>query len=279
VSKILLVEDDRTTQHLLQSLLKRAKHTVTALGDGAKALAQMKRKKFDLVLLDIWLPGMNGLEVLGELHAWPAPPKVIVMTSDDTPETVLKAVREQAFHYMQKPVDPQVLLEVVERALAPGAVVRPIEVISAKPNWVELLVPCDLGTAERIQSFMTSLKADLPENVRTTVGEAFHELLMNAIEWGGKLDPSRQVRIAYVRTSRLLIYRIADPGQGFRFENLTHSAISNPSDDPFQHTMVREEKGLRPGGFGLLLTRKLVDDLVYNEKQNEVLFVKYLEGN
>jgi anti-sigma regulatory factor (Ser/Thr protein kinase) len=108
------------------------------------------------------------------------------------------------------------------------------------------------------------------------VGQAFHELLLNAIEWGGKLDPKRKVRIAYVRTPRLLLYRIADPGKGFSFENLPHSALTNPADAPFQHTFVREEKGLRPGGFGLLLSKSQVDELVYNETQNEVLFVKFL---
>ena len=48
----------------------------------------------------------------------------------------------------------------------------------------------------------------------------------------------------------MLLYRIADPGQGFSIESLTHSAINNPDDDPLRHAFVREEKGLRPGGLG-----------------------------
>jgi anti-sigma regulatory factor (Ser/Thr protein kinase) len=99
---------------------------------------------------------------------------------------------------------------------------------------------------------------------------------MNAIEWGGKLDPKRRVRIAYLRGRRMLLYRVADPGPGFRMEDLDHAAISHP-DDPIEHMRVREEKGLRPGGFGLLMVRAQVDELIYNEKQNEVVFVKYLD--
>jgi hypothetical protein len=57
--------------------------------------------------------------------------------------------------------------------------------------------------------------------------------------------------------------------------NLEHAAIAHP-DDPIEHVKVREEKGLRPGGFGLLMVRAKVDELVYNEKQNEVIFMKYL---
>jgi anti-sigma regulatory factor (Ser/Thr protein kinase) len=150
-------------------------------------------------------------------------------------------------------------------------------VISAKPDWVELLVPCDRAAAERIQAFVLQLESDLPEDVRASVAHAFRELLMNAIEWGGGLDPRQTVRIACLRAKRMLLFRIADPGKGFSFANLPHAAISNSPDDPLRHSLVREEQGLRPGGFGLLMTRQIVDELLYNEAQNEVVFVKYLD--
>jgi len=147
----------------------------------------------------------------------------------------------------------------------------------AKPDWVELVVPCDRGAAARSQAVLGRLEADLPEDVRNSVGQAFRELLMNAIEWGGELDPTQSVRISYLRARRMLLYRIADPGHGFNFESLSHAAVSNPSDRPMEHAAVREEMGLRPGGFGLVLTRAMVDELLYNEAHNEVVFVKYLD--
>jgi anti-sigma regulatory factor (Ser/Thr protein kinase) len=130
--------------------------------------------------------------------------------------------------------------------------------------------------ADRVESFVMQLDAHLPEDVREKVAYAFRELLMNAIEWGGKLDPNRKVRISCVRTKKMLLYKIADPGEGFDIEGLRHAAIANP-DDPIRHLEVREEKGLRPGGFGLAMTRSLVDELIYNERRNEVIFVKYIE--
>jgi anti-sigma regulatory factor (Ser/Thr protein kinase) len=142
---------------------------------------------------------------------------------------------------------------------------------------VELLVPCDRESAERIQDFLARLDADLPEDVRIAVGQAFRELLMNAIEWGGGLDPRQSVRISCLRARRMLLYRIADPGKGFRFDELSHAALSNPPDRPMEHALTREQKGMRPGGFGLLLARAVVDELLYNEAQNEVVFVKYLD--
>jgi anti-sigma regulatory factor (Ser/Thr protein kinase) len=201
----------------------------------------------------------------------------VVMTSDDTPETLLQAVREQAYQYVAKPVEPKALVELLRRVLAGTRAAPPIEVVSARPSWVELLVPCEREAADRIQGFIAHLEADLPPDLREAVGFAFRELLLNAIEWGGQLDPNRKVRIAYLRARRMLLYRIADPGPGFSFEGLTHAAMGHPEGGPLNHMRFRNEKGLRPGGFGILISQAKVDELLYNEAQNEVVFVKYLD--
>ena len=275
--KILVVDDDRTTRHLLALQLRGAGYSVTQAGNGKQALERVRRQAFDLVLLDVWMPGMDGLELLARLRDEPSRPRVVVMTADDASETLLHAIRQRAYRFLSKPVEPKQLIEVVRSVLAAGPEARPIEVVSARPDWVELLVPCQRESAERIREFLAHLDSDLPEDVRTRVGQAFGELLMNAIEWGGKLDPSQTVRISYLRARRMLLYRIQDPGQGFSFEGLEHSALANPEDRPTEHMLVRESRGLRPGGFGLLMARQLVDELLYNEKQNEVVFIKYLD--
>ncbi len=277
MSTILIVEDDRTTRHYLRAVLRKNGYSVSTSSDGALALRRLGKQNFDLMLVDVWLPKMTGLELLARLKDRPNRPKAVVMTSDGTPETMLKAVREQAYHYITKPVQPDELLKILKRALAAKPASLPIEVISAGPHWVELVVPCDRNAAERIQSFMAKLKTDLPSDVRESVGWVFRELLLNAIEWGGKLDPRRKVHISYLRAKRMLLYRIADPGKGFSFNNLDHSAVSNPNDHPCDHIEIRQDKGMRPGGFGILMARAMVDELLYNEAQNEVVFVKYLD--
>ena len=273
---VLVVDDDRATRHLASTLLAKAGMTTTVAKDGAEALRLVRTRRFDLVLLDVWMPRMNGLELLSRLRRRGARQKVLVMTSDDTPDTLLRAVREEAFQWIHKPLEPPVLLRAVREALSASSEIPPIEVISARPNWVELVVPCTRAAAERIQEIMARIGSDLPDDVLEPVVFAFRELLLNAIEWGGKLDPKHKVRIAYVRTKRMLMYRIADPGPGFKLEDLDHAAITHP-DSPIEHMQIREEKGLRPGGFGLLTVKAKVDELVYNEKQNEVIFFKYLE--
>jgi CheY-like chemotaxis protein len=193
--KVLVADDDRTTRHAITSLLRDANYEVTSAEDGIDALRKVQREEFDLVFLDIWMPGMSGLEVLACIRSGKYHPKVIIMTSDSTPETLLRAVREQAYEYISKPFPPKEAVEVAQRALEEGAT-PPIEVISARPHWVELLIPCTRDAAERIQNFLLKLEADLPADLRTDLAMAFRELVLNAVEWGGKLDPNRKVRVA-----------------------------------------------------------------------------------
>jgi CheY-like chemotaxis protein len=274
--RVLVVDDDRMFRHAVITLLDSAGFGAIAVGDGAAALAELHKAHFDLVILDLGLPRVSGLDVLAEIQKLESPPKVVVVSSDDTPGTVLQAIRDRAYQYVVKPAPPRTIVELAQRVFAKPSF-RPIEVVSARAEWLELLVPCELEAAERIGGFLEKLDAGLPQEVRDSIAQAFRELLMNAVEWGGQLDPNRNVRIACLRTKRMLLYRIADPGPGFDLEKLEHAAISNTEEEPYGHMRAREEKGLRPGGFGLLMTRTLVDELIWNEAHNEVVFVKYLD--
>ncbi|MGH9313446.1 MAG: response regulator [Vicinamibacterales bacterium] len=276
MTKILIADDDRATRHLLQGVLTSAGFTTVTAKDGLDAQKRLRGGRFDLLLLDVWMPRMTGLDLLASLRKRKTRPKVVVMTSDDTPATLLKVVREQAVRYLHKPIDPARLVETLREVLETSGPPPEIEVVSARPEWVELVVPCSRAAAARIEEVMAHLDTDLTPEVRESVAYAFRELLLNAVEWGGRLDPSRKVRIACLRARKMLLYRIADPGPGFQLEDLPHAAVGQPTESPIAHVFVREAKGIRPGGFGLLMVRAQVDELIYNEKRNEVVFVKYL---
>ena len=87
---------------------------MTAAKDGAEALRNIQNKTFDLAFLDIWMPKLTGLEVLARVRAGESHPKIIIMTSDGTPETLLHAIREQAYEYLSKPFPPKEAVEVAE---------------------------------------------------------------------------------------------------------------------------------------------------------------------
>ena len=153
-----------------------------------------------------------------------------------------------------------------------------IEVVSLLPGRVELRVPSDLAVISPLQELVTHLEVGLSPEVSEAISRAFREMLCNAVEYGGHLNPAALVEVKLMRLQHAFICRIKDPGDGFDPCTLDHAAINNPNDNPVRHASVREEKGMRGGGFGILLISQLVDELVYNERHNEVQFVKYFSN-
>jgi len=84
---------------------------------------------------------------------------------------------------------------------------------------------------------------------------------------------------------RAIVYHFRDPGAGFSSEQLERSALPGLESDPVELIARRAHSGLRPGGFGILLAKQVVDEMFYNERRNEVLLIKHLapyrdeEGN
>jgi anti-sigma regulatory factor (Ser/Thr protein kinase) len=189
------------------------------------------------------------------------------------------AIRQRAFSYVHTPLGETSFPDVVQQALDADSWLDDIRVVSAVPDWITLDVRCKLTAAERTTHFIRELESDLPSQVSDDVAAAFRELLLNGIEHGGKSNPKKRVRVSLLRTGRSLIVYMHDPGPGFSLDLLPHAAISNPLDAPTRHVEIRAEEGRRPGGFGILMTRNLVDELLYNERGNAVLFVKYLHQN
>ncbi len=276
MKKILVVDDNESTRKSLCLLLGRFGFEAEGAADGVEALPKIERKKFDLLLVDIWMPRMNGLELLSRLPE-NSESKALVMTADDTAETLLQSLRAKAYLFIAKPFDPKELIDLVRSTLDSSPAADKIQILSAQPNWVELRFPCEMQTASRIENFVDHLNSGLPSHVRESVRMAFHELLMNAIEWGGQLNPTSQAQIDYLRTHRLLMCRIADPGRGFNPAELDHASIRDHSEVPLAHVAVREQRGKRPGGYGIQLATSLVDELVYNEAHNQVVMMKYLK--
>ena len=275
MSQILVVDDDQTLHELIEGALKSEGHILQHAFNGREGLEMLRRETFDLALIDYVMPEMDGGEFLDELRRDHPTLKAVMITAFGTPEAVLVAMRKRVCDFIIKPFSISDLKVAVSSVLGEAEPIN-IEVISAEPHWVQLRVPCDLAAVPILQKLLTQLKADLPEETRDAMAYAFREMLNNAIEHGGKLDPTQSVEVACVRTKRAIIYWIKDPGEGFNPAELEHAAVNNPANDPFRHVTIRDEKGLRAGGFGILMVNQLVDELVYNERRNELMFIKYL---
>src|SRR6266487_3323378 len=108
--RILVADDEPAVCRLVLSVLEEAGYEVRCVHDGVQALDRLTEEPFDLILMDVWMPRLTGLEVMARLRERRSPPRVIVMTGDNTPVTVMAALREQAWQYISKPFTPTALL-------------------------------------------------------------------------------------------------------------------------------------------------------------------------
>jgi len=275
LKRVLVVDSDPDVNGVLSNVLKSGEWTIVHAADNQAILKFTETEPLDLIITGAKTSGREDVELLRKIRRVRPHVRLIILTDQSTPADVVTAMREGAFSYFSEPFSAASLAEMVRFATLEPAWDDGIELVSATPEWISVIARCDLKTADRLVQFFNEM-SDLPDPEREDVATAFREMLLNAIEHGGNFDPSQYVEVAYVRTRKMVLCRIKDPGQGFSLEEIHHTAVNNPAYDPIRHALFREAQGLRPGGYGVLMTRHLVDELVYSEKGNEVLLVKYL---
>ena len=118
-ARILVVDDERGMCEFLRFLLQEEGYEVDIAHSGDQALEKVKESKFQLILADIKMPGLDGLEMLRRLREADEDTVVIVMTGYSSLDTAIKAIKYDASDYLTKPFDdPDAVLAAVERGLA-----------------------------------------------------------------------------------------------------------------------------------------------------------------
>jgi DNA-binding response OmpR family regulator len=265
--RILIVDDDPSVLALFRAGLAAPDREIDGVSDGLAGLRRVGGEPYDLVIADI--------EWIERIHQIRPDTRVAVTTAASAPETMIRALRARAFAYIGKPFAMGVVGELVG-CLNSAPWEDDIEVLSARAEWLELRMRCKLETAERVLPFLREMGVDLRAPERENFAIAIREILLNAIEHGAQNDPEKKVILALIRTGSAVLFFVRDPGKGFSFQKLEHAAVFNPDGSPLERAELRERLGLRPGGFGLLMTCQLVDEMIYNEAGNEVLLIKYL---
>lgn len=120
MKRILAVDDDRSVLMSLGGLLEQAGYAVTETSDPGSVRARLEAEWFDLVLTDLRMPGLDGMQLLDTLAALDEPPPVVMLTAHGTLEVAVEAMRRGAVDFLEKPFSREELLGVVERALARG---------------------------------------------------------------------------------------------------------------------------------------------------------------
>ena len=116
-NRILIVDDDETVRRSYLRSLESISNNIEAASDGEEALQTMEQKPFDVVLLDMRMPGQDGLSVLRTIkQKWPES-EVVIITGYPTVASAKEAVRLGAYDYVAKPVGPQDVLNVTDGAI------------------------------------------------------------------------------------------------------------------------------------------------------------------
>jgi DNA-binding response OmpR family regulator len=118
---ILVVDDEETMRKSLADILRLEGYRVQTVASGTAALNILKRETFDLMLLDLKMPGMDGLEVLNQAAKISPDTKVIMLTAHGSLESAIEALRKETHDYLLKPSSPKQILSSVASALARSA--------------------------------------------------------------------------------------------------------------------------------------------------------------
>jgi anti-sigma regulatory factor (Ser/Thr protein kinase) len=275
MARILMVAPDAGLLKALSTSPLLEGHSIDEVPGRLEALRHLRRRAFDVLVTS----GATGLEadlaLLEEVRHVRPGVRAVLLAPRTTPDQVIAALRSRVFACFSAPFDAAEIADMLARAVGADHWKDGIEVVSAKPDWISVRVNCRLLSAERLVNFLTELRSDVPEALREDFMFAFREVLLNAMEHGGQFDPDQVVEVAAIRTARTMVFYVRDPGPGFDVEEMRHAAVTHPGD-PLAHAAVRAASGLRPGGFGLLLARQVVDEMIHNECANEVLLIKHL---
>lgn len=274
---ILLIDPDRDLGAALRADPSLAGCTFDDAFGEAQALRRLRRRAYDLVITSPSSTMGEDLDLLQELRGVRPGVKTIVLAQAATAEEVIASLRAKVFACFTAPHEASEVASMAKRALEAGTWRDGIEVRSAHPDWLSLRVNCRLISAERLVAFLHELRPEVPESARDEAMVGFREILLNAMEHGGRFDPDKVVEVAAVRTERTIVYYVKDPGPGFRPEAVDNVATGEEGTDPVAHIEKRLEQGQRPGGFGLLMAKNVADELIYSEQGNEVILIKHLK--
>jgi two-component system, OmpR family, response regulator len=270
--KALIVDDEIELGQLLAELLRRWGFEPTVMTEGKGAVDWARQEQPLLILLDLMLPDIDGysicetLKLDRETNGIP----IIMTTALSGHEDKVRGLQVGADRYLTKPFTADQLRKAMDDAFAAQTDMSK----NGTEGAIRFHLQSDTLYLEELNHLLGSLflfSGLSPAHIRQ-LATAVRELGTNAIEWGHQKQVDRIVTVDYRIDNEKVTIDIKDTGPGFNPENMPHAAHD---EDPVGHMMVRETLGIREGGFGILMSRGLVDELAYNEKGNEVRLVKY----
>lgn len=267
----LIVEDNPDQATLAAELVRLRDFQPVVAGTGEDGMAMARSLRPDLILLDLMLPDINGFDVCLRLRREPQTrmTPIVMVTALGDDRNRQHGFRVGANAYVTKPYGSADLYGAIETAQSWRD--------RAERSRLRGEIHVELNSEPRflhdVNEFLTGLCRETPldDNQVAQLRQAILEMGTNAIEWGNRHRVEELVLITYrVFEDRVEIV-VKDQGPGYDPGDLPHAA---QSEDPIAHMDVREKLGIREGGFGLLISKGMVDEMRHNAVGNEVTLIK-----
>jgi CheY-like chemotaxis protein len=262
--RILVVDDEEMVRDLLARFLSERGYLPSPAADGAQALELFRSQPFDLVLSDVRMPGLSGLQLLQAVKEVNPRVPVVLISGFGEVETVVEALKAGAENFLAKPLKLEMLEKVVEQSLslacirpglgALGPRVEQETVVTApsRPDYI-----CEVVYQVALSAVAVGFaEMDLDNNLKLALVEA----VTNAMEHGNRWTEARKVEVTCrARRDRLEVV-VRDQGPGFDYQNL---------GDP-----TEEDNLLCERGRGVFLMQAIMDEVSFQPPGNQVTLRK-----
>ncbi|MDX2035499.1 MAG: response regulator [Isosphaeraceae bacterium] len=272
---VLIVDDERDTNDLLAGLVKARDYRAIQHFSGSSVVDVVREQQPDVILLDLMLPDIDGFVLCEQLkrnretNLIP----IILVTALQDADNRITGVRVGANGYLTKPFTPDALFAAIDKALA----WRDEHSHHGTTGEINFDIRSEITYLQQTNDLLSDLFAHTPLTERQIkdLKQVVMEMGGNAIEWGHRKNPDLVVQITYRIDPEKVTLIIRDQGPGFDPRQIPHAAND---EDPIGHIDIRNELGIREGGFGIMLAKGLVDEFRYNQKGNEVTLVKRFDS-
>jgi len=164
MAKILIIDDETSIRSTLAQVLSDEGHKTTLCDSGEEGIAQLAREEFDVVFLDLWLPGIDGMTVLDRVKAAGGPP-VIVISGHGNVDSAVRATRLGAYDFLEKPLSLERILLTVNHALADRKLLEQVRDLKSRYSLEELLI----GESEAMKKLEEQIRSAAPSTSRVLI--------------------------------------------------------------------------------------------------------------
>ncbi|MCX6296200.1 MAG: sigma-54 dependent transcriptional regulator [Bacteroidetes bacterium] len=165
MAKLLIIDDEKSIRKTLREILEYEKYLVDEASDGAEGIAMIQKEKYDIILCDIKMPKMDGIEVLDKVMQLSSDTPVVMISGHGNIETAVEAVKKGAFDFIAKPLDLNRLLVTIRNAMDKSTLVTETKVLKKKVSKTFEMV----GESKAIQQIQEMIERVAPTDARVLI--------------------------------------------------------------------------------------------------------------